>query len=129
MKLGHKIRVGRQIKGYSQEVMADLLGISPTAYAKMERGETKVTEEKLSQIAEVLGIDKEDLRRFDEKMIFKNCNNIVNGHNENQYNNNDFEHERKAYLQTIALLTAQNEQQQAFITQLLAQLAALQSAK
>jgi transcriptional regulator with XRE-family HTH domain len=128
MKLGHKIRVGRQIKGYSQEVMADLLGISPTAYAKMERGETKVTEEKLSQIAEVLGIDKEDLRSFDEKMIFKNCNNIVHSANSTQYNN-DFEHERKAYLQTIALLTAQNEQQQAFITQLLAQLAALQSAK
>ena len=128
MKLGHKIRIGRQIKGYSQEVMAELLGISHTAYAKMERGETKVTEDKLSQIANVLGIEKEDLRSFDEKMIFKNCNNILNSANSSQYNN-DFENERKAYLQTIELLKAQNEQQQAVITQLLAQLAASQGTK
>ncbi len=128
MKLGHKIRIGRQIKGYSQEVMAELLGISHTAYAKMERGETKVTEDKLSQIANVLGIEKEDLKNFDEKMIFKNFNNILNSANSSQYNN-DFENERKAYLQTIELLKAQNEQQQAVITQLLAQLAASQGTK
>ncbi len=121
MKLGNKIRVFRQIKGYSQEAMAENLGISHTAYAKMERGESKITEEKLLKIANILGINTEDLKNFDEKMIFKNCNNIVNGTNESQYNNN-FEQERLAYQQTIEVLKAQNQQQQEMINQLLAKL-------
>lgn len=121
MKLGNKIRIFRQIKGYSQEAMAENLGISHTAYAKMERGESKITEEKLQKIAALLGIGTEDLKNFDEKMIFKNCNNIVNGTNENQYTN-DFEKERLAYQQTIEVLKAQNQQQQEIISQLLAKL-------
>jgi transcriptional regulator with XRE-family HTH domain len=123
MKLGNKIRIFRQIKGYSQEVMAENLGISHTAYAKMERNESKITEDRLIEIAKMLGIDTEDIKKFDEKMIFKNCNNIVNGNNESQYNNN-FEQERVAYQQTIEILKLQNQQQQELISQLLQQLKA-----
>jgi transcriptional regulator with XRE-family HTH domain len=123
MKLGNKIRVFRQIKGYSQEVMAENLGISNTGYAKMERGESKITEERLQKIANILGITTEDLQNFDEKMIFKDCNNskfTQFGYNYQQHT--DFEHERQAYQQTIEILKAQNMQQQEIINQLLIKL-------
>lgn len=42
MTIGDKIRNMRTIKGYSQENMAEMLGISVTAYAKIERGETDI---------------------------------------------------------------------------------------
>jgi transcriptional regulator with XRE-family HTH domain len=119
MKLGNKIRIFRQIKGYSQEAMAESLGISHTAYAKMERGESKITEEKLLKIATMLEVDTEDLKNFDEKMIFKNCTNSQFGYN---YHHTDFEKERLAYQQTIEVLKAQNQQQQEIISQLLAKL-------
>jgi transcriptional regulator with XRE-family HTH domain len=121
MKLGNKIRVFRQIKGYSQESMAENLGISHTAYAKMERGESRITEEKLLKIANILGVETEDLKNFDEKMIFKNCTNSQFGYN---YNHTDFEQERLAYQQTIEVLKAQNQQQLEMINQLLAKLKA-----
>ncbi|MEZ4904963.1 MAG: helix-turn-helix transcriptional regulator [Spirosomataceae bacterium] len=49
-----QIRVSRLQKGLSQENMADLLGISTTAYGDIERGKTEMTLPRLYQIAEVL---------------------------------------------------------------------------
>jgi DNA-binding XRE family transcriptional regulator len=46
-KLGEKIRCIREIQGLTQQNMADALGITNTAYAKMERGETKIKPERL----------------------------------------------------------------------------------
>lgn len=42
MKIGDKIRSLRMIKGYSQENMADILGISSIAYGDIERNKTDV---------------------------------------------------------------------------------------
>lgn len=48
------------------------LGISPTAYGKIERNETDVTVSRLKQIAEVLTVKIEDILQFDEKIAFHN---------------------------------------------------------
>lgn len=79
--LGAKIRKLRELKDLKQEYMADRLGISVTAYGKMERDETNIGAERLEQIANVLGMSPEDIEAFDEKMIF-NVNN-----NDGTYNN------------------------------------------
>ncbi len=39
MMLAHKIRLKRKEKGYSQDYMADQLGITSSTYSKIERGE------------------------------------------------------------------------------------------
>lgn len=49
--LAEKIRLLRLQKGYSQENMADVLGISTTAYGDIERGKTELTLSRLEQIA------------------------------------------------------------------------------
>ena len=55
MKTGEKIRQLRQQRGFSQEAMADELGLSTTAYGDLERGKTDLTLTRLAQIAEALG--------------------------------------------------------------------------
>ena len=72
--IGNKIRKIREIKGYSQEYMSSKLGIAQNSYSKMERGETNVDEEKLSQIAIVLEVEKEMIKNFNEQAVFNSCN-------------------------------------------------------
>lgn len=51
-----KIRLQRLQRGLSQENMADLLGLSTTAYGDIERGKTDLTLSRLTQIATVLDL-------------------------------------------------------------------------
>ena len=51
-----KIRLQRLQRGLSQENMADLLGLSTTAYGDIERGKTDLTLSRLTQIATVLAL-------------------------------------------------------------------------
>ena len=51
-----RIRLQRLQRGLSQENMADLLGLSTTAYGDIERGKTDLTLSRLAQIAQVLDV-------------------------------------------------------------------------
>jgi transcriptional regulator with XRE-family HTH domain len=55
-KLGDRIRLLRVEKKLTQENIANDLGISVTAYSKIERGKTNISILRLGQIAEVLGV-------------------------------------------------------------------------
>jgi XRE family transcriptional regulator, regulator of sulfur utilization len=61
MNIGTQIRQRRQQKGYSQENMADILGISTTAYGDIERGKTDLTLSRLQQISIALGTTIQEL--------------------------------------------------------------------
>lgn len=54
MTIGDKIRKVRELKSYKQEYVADRLGMSVTAYGNIERGESRLSFERLEQIARVL---------------------------------------------------------------------------
>lgn len=47
MNIQEKIRAMREIKHWSQEEMAEKLEMSPTGYARIERGESKLNLERL----------------------------------------------------------------------------------
>jgi transcriptional regulator with XRE-family HTH domain len=51
------IRNKREKLNYTQEYLATKLGISQNAYSKIELGYTKITVERLFQIAEILETD------------------------------------------------------------------------
>jgi len=55
-KVAEKIRIFRLAKNYSQQNMADELGITVAAYSNIERGVTDITVTRLYQIAEILEI-------------------------------------------------------------------------
>jgi transcriptional regulator with XRE-family HTH domain len=84
MTLSKKLKLLRSYKGWTQEKMAEKLGISTYAYAKIERCETNVGHDRLKQIAEVGGIDLEQLFGLDEKSIF-NLNENPNINNNNHH--------------------------------------------
>jgi XRE family transcriptional regulator, regulator of sulfur utilization len=61
MNTGDKIRKIRLDKGFSQENIADMLGISTTAYGDIERNKTELTISRATEIAKVLSVGIVDL--------------------------------------------------------------------
>jgi transcriptional regulator with XRE-family HTH domain len=59
-KIGERIRRIRAGKGLSQANVAEDLGITSGAYAKIERGETDASSSRLMKIAEVLEVNIRD---------------------------------------------------------------------
>lgn len=112
MKIGDKIRSLRLIKGYSQENMADILGISSIAYGDIERNKTDVSHSRLEQIAKAFGINLVSLLAHGEQIanIFNNCtDNYEFGKGNIVYSEKELRHElEKAQLQ-IAKLKAEKE--------------------
>lgn len=61
MPLHDNIRKFREQKQWSQEYMAEQLGLSKNGYAKIERGESRPSLDRLEQITAVFGIGMIDL--------------------------------------------------------------------
>lgn len=61
MPLHDNIRKFREQKQWSQEYMAEQLGLSKNGYAKIERGESRPSLDRLEQITAVFGISMIDL--------------------------------------------------------------------
>lgn len=61
------IRKKRESKNYTQEYLAYKLNISQNAYSKIELGYTKITVERLFQIAGVLEVSAVDLLETDNE--------------------------------------------------------------
>lgn len=70
---GQKLRLLREFRNYSQEYIAEKLGITQNAYSRIENNQTKVTIERLERLAVILNIpplellsDKEPVIQFSE---------------------------------------------------------------
>lgn len=57
MNLHDKIKVIRLSKNYTQNFLADELGIDVTNYSRLERGEVSISVERLKKIAKTLGVN------------------------------------------------------------------------
>jgi transcriptional regulator with XRE-family HTH domain len=68
--VGEKIKHFRLKKDLSQEVLAELLGISLQAYNKIETNKTRVDIERLQQIAEKLDTNLVELLSYGDKDIY-----------------------------------------------------------
>ena len=69
------IKEARNVKGFSYEYMANVLQISTSAYRKIESSETKLTVERLFQIAEILQIPISKLLGSKLSNVFYQNNN------------------------------------------------------
>ncbi|ULJ68889.1 helix-turn-helix domain-containing protein [Wielerella bovis] len=90
METYEKIRLARELNQWSQEEMAEKLEMSPSGYARIERGEVRLNIEKLEQIAQVLNIDISDLIKKDVNGItiqIKDSDNNQNIGNVNLFGN------------------------------------------
>lgn len=83
MQIHEKLKRIRLCKNWSQEEMAEKLGYSVNGYAKIERGETAIKAEKLNEIAEILGVELQQLLNLNDKNIF----NIIDVSSNSPQNN------------------------------------------
>jgi transcriptional regulator with XRE-family HTH domain len=78
-----KIKQIRELKNFTQEYVAQKLGLSTRAYSKIETGETQLTINRLNEISAILEVQPMEILGFDDKKIF----NINNSTGNNGYNN------------------------------------------
>ena len=65
--LGNRIKSLRISKDYTQEQMAELIGISRQKYARIESGANNITLEVLSRIAKILEVQVVDITKVLEE--------------------------------------------------------------
>ena len=67
----------RELRNYTQDYMADKLGMFQSGYSKIEVDETDIPFSRLIQISKILEIPLSDLINFDEGKILLNNNNLI----------------------------------------------------
>ncbi|WP_166925816.1 helix-turn-helix transcriptional regulator [Flavobacterium poyangense] len=60
-----KLLNARLNKGFSQEELADLVGMSQANYSRRENGLKKISEAEWTKLAKHLGLEKEDIYEID----------------------------------------------------------------
>ncbi len=79
MNQGEKIRMFRTSKGISQEYMAEKLSITQPAYANIESSKTKLSVDRLKEIAKILQVNVEEIVNFDDRISIQNVSNAQIG--------------------------------------------------
>ena len=107
LRIGQKIKKLRELKNLTQEHMAEVIGLSQSAYSRLELGDTEVTYSKLERISHELGMRPEEVIAFNESMVF----NVMHNQTGNGFvvNKGISDQERKLYEDQIRLLQEQND--------------------
>jgi transcriptional regulator with XRE-family HTH domain len=116
MQISDKLKFIRHIKHWSQEEVAHRLNISASAYGSMERGETKLSLERLKELAKVFEMDLAQLLDSSEKNIF-NFGSIEGDHWQNWCDHTQSEQtvELKHELEKTRLLLQEREKEVAYL--------------
>ncbi len=107
INIGQKIRKIRELRNLTQQHMAQELGVTQSAYSKMEMGESDITYKKLEQISSILGISVEEIAAFNEQMVFNVMHNQTG--NGLVVNKGISDQERALYEDQIQFLKEQND--------------------
>ena len=75
---GKRVKKFRQKAKFSQEELAEKIGIAVTNIGKIERGESFVTASTLEKLAEVLNVDVKDLFDFESYKSIDDMRNELN---------------------------------------------------
>jgi len=84
MDIGLNIKKIRELKGYSQDYMANQLTISQRQFSRIEKNEVDLNLSRLNDISKLLEVTPSQILGFDEKFIFQNCETAF-GSNQNYY--------------------------------------------
>jgi transcriptional regulator with XRE-family HTH domain len=77
MQIYEKLKVMRQCKDWTQEELAEKLGLAVNTYAKIEQGKATIKLDQLKKIAQIMGVDVQELIDTNEKTVFnyaEKCN-------------------------------------------------------
>jgi len=117
MNIHEKIKLLRQLKGWSQEDVADKLGMSPNGYGSIERGDTDVSLSRLEKIAAVFGVNLTELVSFGDKISY---NQTGNTNHQNWYGNSEITQlELKHELEKKEILLAERNKEIAHLNEII----------
>ena len=117
MITGSKIRMARQLRKISSKEIASKLDMEESSYSRLERGETKLTEDRVQKILQLLDVTREFIEQLEDHMNFNNTytdntnGNFVNTHYADFSNNDHMKHLQK----TLDLIQLQIENQNKLI--------------
>ncbi|WP_343589135.1 helix-turn-helix transcriptional regulator [Flavobacterium sp.] len=77
--IGRNISRIRELKGMKQEALAMAIGVTQQTVSNIEASEN-VDDEKLNQIANVLGVSVEAIKNFSEEAVFNIIGNTFQDH-------------------------------------------------
>jgi transcriptional regulator with XRE-family HTH domain len=83
----NKIKNIRELRNYTQQYMADQLGITQAGYSKIEKGKTIISHTKLVEISTIFEVSIEDIINFDSQRCIKSLNRVKDNNSVN-FNNN-----------------------------------------
>lgn len=87
------IRELREQRNWTQEYMAEQLGLTRNGYAKIERGESTPSLERLDEIAKLFGISVIDLLKLSDKSIILQTQNQQANYYQNYTNSENLQNE------------------------------------
>lgn len=111
--LSKNIRKHREIKGYSQEYMAQELDITQSSYAKLENDSTKITVERLFNISKLLEMEITELLDLKNQTIYNQR------FNDNSHNYQEIQHLHQENKEVYQELLKVKDEQIALLKELL----------
>lgn len=71
MITGYKIRLARQLKGIAAKAVADEMDLDYSTYSRIERGQTKLTEDRVELILKALQTDRATVENIENINMVK----------------------------------------------------------
>ncbi|MFT4152746.1 helix-turn-helix domain-containing protein [Parafilimonas sp.] len=100
--LGQKIKLLREYRNFTQQYMADELGISQNAYSKIELNKSKLNVNIAEHIANILQISLADLLNKNDPVISFNESNL-----DKSFDHKQLEIQKSFYEKRISILEAE----------------------
>jgi transcriptional regulator with XRE-family HTH domain len=110
MEIGNKIKKVRELRNFTQEYVAQKLGITQESYSRIEANRAALTLQRLDKISEVLEVSVFELMSFDEKNVFFNSSETQNNTSIGVFQ--ESQSEKKLYERLIEELKKQLERVQ-----------------
>ena len=109
-QLSSKLRILREVHDYTQEYVASVLEISQNTYSLIEKGESKLTIDRLEKLANLYRMDVADLIRLNEQTYINTITHSQGVCSQNvNINPSMKDEERELYKTTIERLERENE--------------------
>ena len=121
--LSTKLRVLREVHDYTQEYVAGVLEISQNTYSLIEKGESKLTIDRLEKLANLYRMNLADLINLNEQTYINTITHSQGVCSQNVNINQSLkDEERELYKTTIARLEKENERLHLLIDKITAKL-------
>ncbi len=102
LRIGERIRKVRDLKGFSQQALAEAIEISQKQLSRIETEQISPTFELVEKICAILSVPMKSLLEFNEDIIFNSYTTNQQGGEFFAYNNTDIKQVESLYKQLLS---------------------------